>query len=122
MSSKGIVLAILIMALGAAWLLNTLHVLGGVDWVWTGSIGAAGILTLAWTKVNKVTFLVGSFLLIGSVFSVLRQRGQISPDVEVPILVIVFGVLFLVAQLPMIPLPEVIVKAREEAAKQKSDE
>ncbi len=115
---KGIILSLLIMAIGTAWLLNTLHFFGGVDWIWTVSLAAAGLLALAWGKVNKITFLVGSFLLIGSVFSVLRQTGIISIDVEVPIMVIIFGALFMVAQLPIIPLPQAIVELREEAKKQ----
>ena len=115
--AKGVVVSLLIIAVGVAWLLNTLHVIAGVDWIWTVSLAAAGVLTLAWGRLNKMNFLVGVFLLIASVFSVLRQTGKISVDVEVPVMVITFGLLFLIAQLPIIPLPVAIVKMREEAKK-----
>jgi len=116
--AKGILLSLLIIAIGVAWLLNTLHFIGGVDWIWTILLAAAGIISFAWTKLNKVSFICGSLLLIGSVFSVLRQTGLLSIDVEVPVLVILFGVLFMVAQLPIIPLPQSIVQMREEAKRQ----
>jgi len=116
--AKGVVVSLLIIAVGVAWLLNTLNVIAGVDWIWTVSLAAAGVVTLAWGKLNKISFLVGAFLLIASVFSVLRQTGKISVDVEVPVMVISFGILFLIAQVPIIPHPEVVVKMREEANKQ----
>ncbi|HVT83099.1 MAG TPA: hypothetical protein VHM90_20850 [Phycisphaerae bacterium] len=111
--AKGVVISLLIIAIGIAWLLNTLHFIGGVDWIWTISLGAAGLLTLAWGRINKFTFVMGLFLVVGSVLSVLRQTGAISVEVEVPVLVIIFGLLFLIAQLPIIPLPQAVVRMKE---------
>lgn len=118
--AKGILIALLIIAIGAAWLLNTLHFIAGVDWIWTVALGAAGVITIAWGKLNKLSFVVGCFLVIGSVFSVLRQVGAVRVEVEVPILVIIFGVLFLIAQFPFLPLPQALVQIKEEEAKQKT--
>jgi hypothetical protein len=114
---KGVLIALLIVAIGCAWLLNTLHVIAGVDWVWTLALGVTGVITLVWTRINKITFIMGLFLIIGSIFSVARQTGLLRIDVEVPLLVILFGILFLIAQLPIIPLPKTLVQIKEEEAR-----
>ncbi|HEY2759768.1 MAG TPA: hypothetical protein VGI75_03475, partial [Pirellulales bacterium] len=56
-------------------------------------------------RLDKWNVIIGPFFLIGSLLSVLRQRDLLNIEVEVPILLIVFGVLLFVAQLPAIPLP-----------------
>jgi hypothetical protein len=102
-----IILAVLVIALGIAWLLNTLEIIPGVDWLWSGGLGIAGILFLAAKGLNKFTFVIGSFLLISSVCSVLRQTGRLRPDIELPVLFIVFGALILVSMLLPLCTPEV---------------
>jgi hypothetical protein len=116
--AKGVSLSLLIIALGMAWLLNTLQFIRGVDWIWTLLLGILGVITLAWWKINKLSFVMGTFLVVASVFSILRQTGKISIDIEVPLLVILFGLLFLIAQLPAIPWPRKLVEMREEARKE----
>jgi hypothetical protein len=117
--AKGVLISFIIIAIGIAWLLNTLHFIGGVDWLWTFALAAAGIFALAWGKMNKLTFVMGAFLLIGSIFSILRQVNAIRLEVEVPLLVVIFGILFLVAQLPMIPHTATVASMIEEAKLQK---
>jgi len=102
-----IILAVLVIALGIAWLLNTLDVIPGVDWLWTGGLGVAGILVLAARSINKFNFVIGSFLLISSVCSILRQTGKLRPNIEMPVLFIVFGVLILASILLPLATPEV---------------
>lgn len=105
-SRKSLFVPILILALGICWLLNTLKIMPGVEWIWTGGLAIIGILAVVIGGVNKMTFVVGPFLLICSVFSILRQTGRISIDHEIPILVIVLGGLLLIAQLAPLPNPE----------------
>jgi len=105
-SRKMIILAVLVIALGIAWLLNTLDVIPGVDWLWTGGLGVAGILIMAANGINKLTFVIGPFLLVSSVFSILRQTGRLRTDIEMPVLFIIFGVLFLLSLLLPLPTPE----------------
>jgi len=50
----------------------------------------------------------GPFLIIASVFSVMRQSERININLEVPILVIVLGVLMLISQLSKLPLPDAL--------------
>ena len=101
-----ILLALLVIALGAAWLLNALDVIPGVDWLWPGALGVTGILIMAANGINKFTFVTGAFLMASSVFSVLRQLGKVRPNVEMPILFIIFGVLSLLALVLPLPTPE----------------
>jgi len=108
-----IILAVLIIALGIAWLLNTLNVIPGVDWLWTGGLGVAGILILTVTAMNRFTFVIGSFLLVGSVCSILRQTGRLRPDIELPVLFIILGALILLSLLLPLATPEVF---REDAS------
>src|SRR5215207_1365823 len=94
-----IVIAVVVIALGVAWLLNTLHVIASVDWIWTLGLAVAGILVVALGERSKLTFVIGPFLIISSVFSILRQTGRLRIDLELPILFIVLGVLLLIVHL-----------------------
>ncbi|NQU76961.1 MAG: hypothetical protein HQ546_11675, partial [Planctomycetes bacterium] len=86
--------------------LNVLNIMPGVDWIWTVGLAAAGILSIAIGGLNKVTIVTGPFLLVASVCSLLRQTGRLALDREIPVLVIVLGVLMLVSQLSRLPIPE----------------
>lgn len=99
---------ILVILLGVTWLLNVLKILPGVDWIWTAGLAAVGILTLAVGGINKLTVVVGPFLMVASVCSILRQTGRLEIDREVPVLTIVLGCLLLLVQLLNLPLPEML--------------
>ena len=101
---KSLVIPILLITLGVGWLLTTMGVAPGINWVWTLGIALVGILTLA-VGFDKATVVVGPFFILASCLSILRQTGRLSIDLEVPILVIAAGVLLLVARLKFIPLP-----------------
>lgn len=101
-----IALAVLIITVGVGWLLTAQGLGPGIDWVWTLGLGVTGVLVFVLSGgVDKVSVIVGPFFLVGSLLSVLRQTNQLRLDVEVPVLVIVVGVLLLVAQMPFIPMP-----------------
>jgi hypothetical protein len=101
-----IIVAVLVIALGIGWLLNALDVIPGVDWLWTGGLGVAGILVIAANGIDRFTFVVGLFLVVSSVFSVLRQRGSLRPNIEMPVLFIIFGVLLLLSLLLPLATPK----------------
>ena len=103
-----LVVPILTILVGVTWLLNVLGIMPGVDWMWTGGLAAAGILSFAIGGLNKLTLVTGPFLLVASVCSLLRQTGRLAADREIPVLVIVLGVLMLVAQLSRLPVPDVL--------------
>jgi hypothetical protein len=96
---------ILIIVVGVGWLLTAQQVEPGINWIWTLGLAVVGILTFIVGGFDKVSVAVGPFFLIASLLSVLRQNGNLSVNVEVPVLVISVGVLLLVAQLPAIPKP-----------------
>ena len=104
--NKKLIAPILTIIVGLTWLLNTLNIIPGVDWAWSIGLATVGILSVAVGGFNKVSIVTGPFLIIASVFSVMRQTGRINIDLEVPILVIVLGVLMLISQLSKLQLPD----------------
>jgi hypothetical protein len=107
---KTLLLPILLITVGTGWLLTTLGVAPGVDWIWTLGLGIIGLMTFVVGGFDKVTAVVGPFLIIASCLSLLRQTGRLHVDVEVPILVIIAGALVLVARVSAIPIPKWIIQ------------
>ena len=106
-SRAPLVIPVLIIALGVGWLLTAQGFAPGVNWIWILGLGVVGILTFVLSKgLDKVSVVLGPFFLLASLLSILRQTGNVSLDIEVPVLVISVGVLLLVAQLPAIPKPD----------------
>jgi amino acid transporter len=106
--NKKLIVPILTILVGVTWLLNVLNIIPGVDWIWTAGLAAIGLLCLAIGGVNKLTVVIGPFFLAGSVCSLLRQTGKLALDREIPILVIILGVLMLVSQLSPLSLPKTL--------------
>jgi hypothetical protein len=106
---KTLVIPLLIISIGTGWLLTTLNVVPGLNWIWILGLAMTGLLSFAVSGLDKSSVLIGPFFLIASSLSVLRQTGYVSLDVEVPILVIVIGCLLLVARHSSIPLPSWMV-------------
>jgi hypothetical protein len=111
--AKSLAAPVLIITLGLGWLLTVNNLMPGVNWIWVLGLAVTGILILTVGGVDKVTFVVGPFLISATFFSLLRQTGRISVDTEVPTLVIVFGVLMLLAKLLPVPVPKWIVEPSE---------
>jgi hypothetical protein len=106
--NKKLTVPILTILVGVTWLLNVLDIIPGVDWIWTAGLAAVGILCLLIGGVNKLSIVIGPFLLAASVASLLRQTDKLALDREIPILVIVLGLLMLVSQLLHLPLPKTL--------------
>ncbi len=107
---RTLILPLLLIAVGVGWLLTTLGVAPGIDWVWTLGLAIVGLLTFAIGGIDKVSVVIGPFFVLASMLSILRQTGRLRFDVEVPLLVILTGVLLLVARMPAIPIPRWIVQ------------
>ncbi len=103
---KSLILPILLVTIGTGWLLTTLGITPGVNWIWTLGLAVIGLMTFVLAGFDKVTTVVGPFMIIASCLSLLRQTGRLHMDVEVPSLVIVAGALMLVARLPTVPIPK----------------
>lgn len=107
---KTLLLPIFLITVGVGWLLTTLGVVPGIDWVWTLGLAMAGLLTFVVSGFDKVSMVIGPFFILASFLSILRQSGRLPLDVEVPILVIIAGVLLLIARVPSIPVPSWIIQ------------
>ncbi len=110
---KAILFPFLLITVGTGWLLTTLGIAPGIDWVWTLCLAAIGFLSFVLGGIDKVTIVVGPFFILGSCLSILRQTGRLPFDVEVPILVIISGFLLLLASLPIIPVPKWVIPQSE---------
>lgn len=114
---KTLILPLLIIGIGTGWLLTTLGIVPGINWIWTLGLAVVGVLSFAVSGIDKSTVLIGPFFIIASCLSVLRQTGRITLDVEVPILVIVIGILLLVARSKAIPLPDwMVLEEKQQSA------
>jgi hypothetical protein len=101
-----VVLAGLITLVGVGWLLSSAGLLPEINWVWVGLLALAGVLTIALGGVDRFTLTVGPFLLAAALASALRQSGTLTARIEMPALVVVFGVLMLANLLLPIPNPQ----------------
>ncbi|HEV8290689.1 MAG TPA: hypothetical protein VGP94_02140 [Tepidisphaeraceae bacterium] len=107
---KPVLIAVCLIALGIAWLLNNIGVMPGVNWIWTLSLAAVAIVILAASGLDKLTMVVVPLLILASIASVLRQTGRLSTDYEIPGLVIAAGLLILVSHLSPLPPPAWLIE------------
>lgn len=98
-------ISLLTIGLGAAWLLNLFPAVPNANWIWTMGLGLAGLLILAVCGFNKVTIVTGPFLIIAAIMSILRLTGRIEMQQEMPGLMIALGVLMLMSPIAPVPLP-----------------
>lgn len=112
----GIVCAWLIIMIGVCGLLNNVGFLSGVDWFWVGGLATAGKLLFYLSGLNKVTFVLGPFLLLSSLLSIFHQLGMLSNAILLPLLLIAFGGLLLGAFVLRLKMPESLQLADKEDA------
>ncbi len=104
-NKKTLLLPILLLMIGAGWLLTALEIVPNLDWAWSLGLAAVGILAFVVGGVDKNTVVIGPMFLFGSVLSILRQLDKLELEVELPILVIAAGVLLLISRSENIPAP-----------------
>ncbi len=100
---KTAIVPVLLVTVGTGWLLTTLGIAPEINWVWTLGLAICGVATFIACGFDKFSFVVGSLFAVTSLTSVLRQSGQLAFDHEVPILVIVSGLLLFFARLKAVP-------------------
>lgn len=103
--NKNLIAPVLTVVLGVTWYLNVLQIMPAIDWVWTVGLAAVGILTLAVGGLSRLTIVTGPFLVVASICSLLRQTNRLAMEREIPILVIVLGVLMIISQLSGLQSP-----------------
>lgn len=112
-TSKGpSIIAVLIIAVGTGWLMTVQNIMPGINWIWTLGLFIVGLLTFVVSRgIDRVSIVIGPFFVITSLLSTLRQTGRLPFDTEVPILVILSGILLLIAQSRRIRTPEWLLPA-----------
>lgn len=115
--SKGIIcLAIVIITVGIGWLLTSIGYAPDVNWVLTLGLAITGVLAFIVSGgLDKVSVVVGPFFLVGSILSILRQQGRLKLETEVPILVILIGVLLLFTQSSRVRIPRWLLEQQPPA-------
>ena len=104
-SQKSLVISLLTITVGVGWLLTACGIAPQINWVWTLGMAVCGVLMFALMGFDKLSFVLGSFFLVCSGMSVLRQQGVLLVETEAPVLVIVAGVLLLIARSRRVPVP-----------------
>lgn len=113
-----LILGILIITVGVGWLLTARGFAPGIDWIWTLGLGIVGVVTFIVSGgLDKASVIIGPFFLVGSLLSILRQTGRIETNIELPILVILVGVLVVIAQMSFIPKPKWIKELDSQGGK-----
>ncbi|MEM6471748.1 MAG: hypothetical protein AAF802_19465 [Planctomycetota bacterium] len=102
---KTLLLPLLLITVGSGWLLSTLNVAPGINWIWTLGLAVLGLLAFPLSGFDKATVVAGPFMIVASCLSLLRQTGRLALDVEIPMLVILSGILLLIARSSSIPAP-----------------
>jgi hypothetical protein len=97
--------SIFVTAFGFAWLISALGIIPQVNWIWTIGLGVVGLSTIAYQGINKLSVIVGPGFVAASLFSILRQMEYVTIEIEVPMLVILAGILMIIAHLQSIPKP-----------------
>ena len=105
-----IAVPILIITVGVGWLLTAHNVIPGVNWLWVLGLGVVGVLILALGGIDKVTVVLGPFLVTATFLSLLRQTERITVDTEVPCLVIAAGLLMLISRFLPVPPPSWLIE------------
>ena len=101
---------IIVVLLGVSWLIDTWDVVAGVNLVLTVGLAAAGVCVPVIGGIDKLTVVVGSFLIAVSVCRFLSRIGSLGEGVEKPIYVIILGCLLLLVQVARLPTPSILTR------------
>lgn len=98
------IIPLIIVAAGAGWLASELTQIPSIEIVWTVGLLVGGLAAFMANGFSTASFVPGAFLLICSASSVLRWRGLLEWRYELPVLIMVFGVLLAVNKSGLIPV------------------
>lgn len=100
---KDAALPVVLIVLGAAWLLNSLDWLPEVHWIWILGLACAGIAILILDGITKSSIVAGPILILAGLLSFFRQYQGLGWRFIIPIMLLAAGIFMLVARLPSIP-------------------
>jgi chromate transport protein ChrA len=100
---KDAALPVIMIVLGLAWLLDSLHWLPNVHWLWILGLAGAGAAIMVLDGITKSSIVAGPLLMLAGLLSFFRQYYGLGWRFIVPILLIAAGSLMLAARSPAIP-------------------
>ena len=71
--------------------------------LWTGGWAIAAIYVFTSKGFNKSSFIWGSMWLSFSILSVVRYKTDMKADVEIPIIIMIAGLLWAINKTPLVP-------------------
>ena len=107
---KGAGLPVVLIVLGGTWLLNSLHWLPDVEWLWIGGLASAGAAILLLDGVTKSSVVAGPLLMLAGLLAFLREYHNLGWRFIIPILLVCWGVTMLIARLPSIPASRALAR------------
>jgi len=110
---KDAALPVVLIVLGAAWLLNSLNWLPEIHWLWILGLAGAGIAILALDGITKSSIVAGPLLILAGLLSFFRQYYGLGWRFIVPIMLIAAGTFMLVARSPAIPESRALDRYRD---------
>ncbi len=109
---KRFIFPLFVLFFGAGWMLDTAKIFPSITWLWPVTLGVLGVCTLLLTKLSRLTLVLGTMFLLMAVCSVFRQAGHLEVRWEIPLLVTLFGLLMLIAQILPIPFSAKITSGK----------
>jgi hypothetical protein len=100
---KNATLPIVLIAIGAVWLMNSLHWLPRIEWLWILGLIAAGAAILFVDGVTKSSIVAGPLLIVAGVLSFLHLYYGLAWRFMFPVMLICGGVFMLAARSSSIP-------------------
>ena len=94
---------VLLIVLGAAWLLRSLHWLPEVHWIWILGLAGAGLAILMLDGITKSSIVAGPLLILAGALSFFHQYYLLGWRFMIPIMLIAIGLFMLIARSPSIP-------------------
>lgn len=95
---------IVMIVLGAVWLLSNLNWLPEVHWLWILGLAGAGIAILLLDGVTKSSIVAGPLLILAGVMSFLHHYYYVGWRFIIPVMLIAAGMMMLIARSGSIPV------------------
>lgn len=94
---------VVLIVIGAAWLLHSLHLVPDIHWLWILGLSGAGIGILVLDGITKSSIVAGPMLILAGIMSYCRQYYELGWRFILPIMLIAAGMLMLASRSPSIP-------------------
>lgn len=96
-------LPIVLIAIGAVWLLNSLHWLPEIEWLWILGLVGAGVSILVLDGITKSSIVAGPLLILAGILSFFHLYHGLGWRFVIPLMLICGGAFMLAARSAAIP-------------------